>query len=164
MKNKKAADAELTRVHKKTKSIKILPSCSHMDRPKISIEGKWLEERGFHIGDLLKVEYGEGMIAISHAYNRVLMVCEPESAYAAGSADDGQADRCRKPDGLKHKQIKVAASFRIRQTRRYGEPFCCQERSKIRMEGKWLDSLGFHVGDRVRVECAEGSIYIYPAA
>ena len=28
------------------------------------------------------------------------------------------------------------------------------------MEGKWLEALGFHVGDRLQVEYEEGSIHI----
>ena len=33
-------------------------------RPKITMEGKWLEELGFHIGDKLTVEYESGIIKI----------------------------------------------------------------------------------------------------
>lgn len=33
---------------------------------------------------------------------------------------------------------------------------------KIQMEGKWLEALGFHVGDKVQVEYEEGSIRITP--
>ena len=31
---------------------------------------------------------------------------------------------------------------------------------KIQMEGKWLEALGFHVGDQLKVEYEEGSIRI----
>ena len=32
--------------------------------PKIQMEGKWLEALGFHIGDMLQVDYEEGAIHI----------------------------------------------------------------------------------------------------
>lgn len=35
--------------------------------PKIQMEGKWLDELGFHIGDRIKVDYGMGFIQISIA-------------------------------------------------------------------------------------------------
>lgn len=34
---------------------------------------------------------------------------------------------------------------------------------KIQMEGKWLEALGFHVGDKLQVEYEEGSIRITPS-
>ena len=30
-------------------------------------------------------------------------------------------------------------------------------------EGNWLESLGFHIGDRLQVDYEEGSIHIHPA-
>ncbi len=42
--------------------------------PRISIAGLWLEELGFHVGDKLQVEYGEGYLHISRM--DVSMVCE----------------------------------------------------------------------------------------
>ena len=34
--------------------------------PQIRLEGKWLQELGFNIGDILKVQCKEGWIMISH--------------------------------------------------------------------------------------------------
>lgn len=34
---------------------------------------------------------------------------------------------------------------------------------KINVEGKWLESLGFHIGDRVNIEYDKGIIKITPA-
>lgn len=48
--------------------------------PKIQMEGKWLEALGFHIGDRLHVEYGEGSISIQPAPEPSL-VCEPAAEY-----------------------------------------------------------------------------------
>lgn len=39
-------------------------STSYIKTPKISMEGKWLEALGFHIGDPIKVEYDEDGIHI----------------------------------------------------------------------------------------------------
>ncbi|CAK7036490.1 MAG: hypothetical protein BACD_00132 [Bacteroides rodentium] len=60
---------------------------------------------------------------------------------------------------MKTKNIKVQYSSRIsygnymNSTRYTAYP-------KIQMEGKWLEALGFHVGDRLQVEYEEGSIRI----
>lgn len=60
---------------------------------------------------------------------------------------------------MKSKQIKVQYSSRV--TSSGG---CLQSRyttyPKIQMEGKWLEALGFHVGDAVRVDYGEGEIHI----
>ena len=51
--------------------------------PKIQMEGKWLEALGFHVGDMLQVEYEEGSIRISPAIlpEPVMMVAEPSDGY-----------------------------------------------------------------------------------
>ena len=76
----------------KTKNIKVqyTSRCSgygynshYTDYPKIQMEGKWLEELGFHIGDRLKVEYEEGSIQITPVPQSELMVAEQETEYAA---------------------------------------------------------------------------------
>lgn len=76
----------------KTKNIKVQYSsrCSgsgfysrYKNYPKIQMEGKWLEELGFHIGDSLKVEYEEGSIRITPASKPLMMVAEQETSYAA---------------------------------------------------------------------------------
>lgn len=67
MQGKKTANLERSQSGKMIKSIKVLHSCSHADRPKISMEGKWLEQLGFHIGDRLQVSYRDRYIFISHA-------------------------------------------------------------------------------------------------
>ena len=63
---------------------------------------------------------------------------------------------------MKQKNIKVVYSSR------------CQSRScwggstytnypKIQMEGKWLEALGYHVGDHVLVSVQENRLIIEPA-
>lgn len=83
----------------KTKNLKVLystrtrnsNSCiygtSYIETPKISMEGKWLEALGFHIGDKLQVDYEEGAIHIRLAPSETqpAMVCEPETAYSTSS-------------------------------------------------------------------------------
>ena len=81
----------------KTKNIKVLYSTrsrqssnswsgsSYIETPKISMEGKWLEALGFHVGDHLQIEYEEGSIHIRPAVLSPAMVCEPESDYAQTS-------------------------------------------------------------------------------
>ena len=50
--------------------------------PKINVEGKWLEELGFHIGDRVNIEYDEGIIKITPApAEEVLMVAEPAAPF-----------------------------------------------------------------------------------
>ena len=39
-------------------------SQSYIQTPKIQVEGLWLAELGFHVGDLLQVESAEGLIVI----------------------------------------------------------------------------------------------------
>ncbi len=76
----------------KTKNIKVQYSsrssgsgygCHYTYYPKIQMEGKWLEELGFHVGDSLKIEYEEGSIRITPAPNTLMMVAEQETSYAA---------------------------------------------------------------------------------
>lgn len=129
---------------KRLKSIKVLYSNSHTDRPKISIEGKWLEQIGFHIGDRLQISYGNKYIFISHAAddNQILAVNEPVSAYMAetgNSLDTEQDGACKRQENMKSRQIKVTSSIHVRQTAGYGGPLYYPERSKISMEGKWLE-------------------------
>lgn len=57
--------------------------------PKIQMEGKWLQELGFNVGDQLQIEYEEGSIRITPAPQPVMMVAEP-------TADYGKAKRKRK--------------------------------------------------------------------
>lgn len=52
--------------------------------PKIQMEGKWLQELGFNVGDQLKVEYEEGSIRITPAPQPVMMVAEQTPEYATG--------------------------------------------------------------------------------
>lgn len=84
----------------KSKSIKV--ACSYQQRrddnsvfgrireialPKIQIQGKWLKELGFNIGDRVIVEYGDGAIHIRPAEPEACMVCEPAVGYMASKAD-----------------------------------------------------------------------------
>ena len=54
------------------------------------------------------------------------------------------------------KTIKVQYSTRYND-RRYSEV------PKIQMEGKWLEAIGFSVGDKIRVEYDDGRIIIRTA-
>ena len=76
----------------KTKNIKVQYSsrCTgsgyyshYKNYPKIQMEGKWLEELGFHIGDSLQIEYEEGSIRITPAPKPLMMVAEQETSYIA---------------------------------------------------------------------------------
>ena len=76
----------------KTKNIKVQYSsrCSgsgygsrYTYHPKIQMEGKWLEELGFHIGDRLQIEYEEGSIRITPVPKPLMMVAEQETSYIA---------------------------------------------------------------------------------
>lgn len=66
--------------------------------PRISIAGLWLEELGFHVGDKLQVEYGEGYLHISLA--NVGMVCE-QSNYTDEEETQGDGKTARKKRGQK---------------------------------------------------------------
>jgi len=170
MKQKKNSSLEQHQTCRKAKSIKVLYSNSHTDRPKISMEGKWLEQIGFHIGDRLQVSYGDRFIFISHSADgsQPLAVHEPISdIYMAGTADFpdmGQTCEWQNREDIKNKQIKVTSSIHVRQTIRRGGSFYYPKRSKISMEGKWLEKAGFRTGNRLRVEYWENAICIYPAA
>ena len=61
----------------------------------------------------------------------------------------------------KTKNIKVQYSSRANYGSYY-RPTSYTNYPKIQMEGKWLEALGFHVGDRLQVEYEEGSIRITP--
>lgn len=129
---------------KKVKSIKVLYSNSHTDRPKISMEGKWLEQLGFHIGDKLQISYGNKFIFISHAAdgNQILAVNEPVGVYMTKTENNPGAEQdgaCRKRENMKSRQIKVTSSIHVRQKAGYGGPLYYPERSKISMEGRWLE-------------------------
>lgn len=168
MQGKKTANLEQSQSGKKIKSIKVLHSCSHAGRPKICMEGKWLEQVGFHIGDKLQVSYSDRFIFISHAMDggQPLAVREPAAAYMTGmesSLDMGQAGACQKREDVKNRRIKVASSVHVRQTAWRGGSLYYPEHSKISMEGKWLEKAGFCTGDRLRVEYQKNSICIYPA-
>lgn len=81
----------------KTKKIKVLYSTRsrqgnswfqgsrYIETPKISMEGKWLEALGFHIGDQLQVDYDEGEIRIRLASAEPIpaMVCESQTDYCS---------------------------------------------------------------------------------
>ena len=54
--------------------------------PKISMEGKWLEALGFHIGDAIEVSYEDNCIRITPA-PQPAMVCEPQTPYVKPPAN-----------------------------------------------------------------------------
>lgn len=162
MGTKKNTAVEKGQPCRKTKTLKILHSCSRMELPRISMEGKWLEELGFQIGDRLQVEYGNRYICIRHDADmpQPLAVHEPDAAYAAGMAESEDSGwEC-----LKTKHIKVAASMHTRKKMTgWGQGFYYPEHSRISMEGKWLEKAGFLTGNRIQVDCQENFICIYPA-
>ena len=53
--------------------------------PKIQIQGKWLDELGFHIGDQLIVEYEKGAIHNRSADPNACMVNEPTDYKVSGA-------------------------------------------------------------------------------
>ncbi len=63
---------------------------------------------------------------------------------------------------IRSKSIKVAYSVRQRLSRNLhaGRAMYANPRPKIQMEGKWLEELGFHIGDRLNVEYGNGAIHI----
>ncbi|MFR5631985.1 MAG: SymE family type I addiction module toxin [Monoglobales bacterium] len=61
------------------------PASIYIETPKISMEGKWLEALGFHIGDAIEVSYEDNCIRITPA-PKPAMVCEPQTEYAATPA------------------------------------------------------------------------------
>lgn len=66
----------------KTSYSSIYHSSGYTTVPKINVEGKWLEELGFHIGDKVNIEYDEGIIKITPAPEaEVLMVAEPAASF-----------------------------------------------------------------------------------
>lgn len=163
MQGKRNVNVEQSQPDKKVKSIKVLYSNSHTDRPKISIEEKWLEQLGFHIGDKLQIRYGNKFIFISHAAddNQILAVNEPVSAYMAETENNLDAEQdgaCKRLENMKSRQIKVTSSIHVRQTAGYGGPLYYPERSKISMEGKRLEKVGFFTGNRIQVEYQENLI------
>ena len=63
---------------------------------------------------------------------------------------------------MQKKNIKVQYSSRSTSSSyMYGSRYSYYP--KIQMEGKWLEALGFHVGDQLQVEYEEGCIRITPA-
>ena len=75
---------------------------SYTSVPKIQMEGKWLEELGFAIGTLLKVEFEEGSIRI-----------RPLTAEEASERrqQELKAELDRKSAELKQAQLGLAASY-----------------------------------------------------
>ena len=59
-------------------------SSRYTSYPKIQMEGKWLQELGFNVGDQLKVEYEEGSIRITPVPQPVMIVAEPAAKYSTG--------------------------------------------------------------------------------
>ena len=65
---------------------------------------------------------------------------------------------------MKSKLIKVITSSRlIYPKNRFYEDTKYIQKPKIQIEGNWLESIGFHIGDRLQVDYEEGSIHIHPA-
>ena len=61
-----------------TKTIKVQYSTRYTGRrysevPKIQMEGKWLEDIGFSVGDKIYVEYDDGKIIIRTSGNKLNM-------------------------------------------------------------------------------------------
>ena len=67
----------------KQKNIKVAytsrsPGGSYTQVPKIQMEGRWLEELGFSIGNTIVVEYDEGSIRIRQMTEEELADCRRE--------------------------------------------------------------------------------------
>ncbi len=75
---------------------------SYTSVPKIQMEGKWLEELGFAIGTLLKVEFEEGSI-------RIRPLTEEEAAERRQQELKAELDR--KSAELKQVQLGLAAAY-----------------------------------------------------
>ena len=63
--------------------------------PKITMEGRWLEELGFHVGDSILLEYGDGCIKISPAESWLAgaRVGEPPGGYASRENKEAPAGK-----------------------------------------------------------------------
>lgn len=61
---------------------------------------------------------------------------------------------------MQTKKMKVQYSSRARQSKSHYFGSGYIETPKIQMEGKWLEALGFHIGDAIQVAYEEGSIHI----
>lgn len=61
---------------------------------------------------------------------------------------------------MQTKKMKVQYSTRARQGRSHYSGSSYIETPKIQMEGKWLEALGFHIGDAIQVAYEEGFIHI----
>lgn len=59
---------------------------------------------------------------------------------------------------MQTKKIKVLYSSRQTGSRSGGSNY--SQLPKIQMEGKWLDALGFHIGDALQVDYEDGEIHI----
>lgn len=90
-----------------TKNLKVVYTSrqtkhSYISVPKIQMEGKWLEELGFSIGTLLKVEFEENSIRI-----RPLTAEETADQHQR----ELQKEFNRKSAELKKAQLDLAASY-----------------------------------------------------
>lgn len=61
---------------------------------------------------------------------------------------------------MQTKKIKVLYSSRQTGSRSYFGGSTYSQIPKIQMEGKWLDALGFHIGDALQVDYEDGEIRI----
>lgn len=61
---------------------------------------------------------------------------------------------------MQTKKIKVLYSSRQTGSRSYFGGSTYSQIPKIQMEGKWLDALGFHIGDALQVDYEDGEIHI----
>lgn len=61
---------------------------------------------------------------------------------------------------MQTKKMKVQYSSRARQSKSHYFGSGYIETPKIQMEGKWLEALGFHIGDAIQVVYEEGAIHI----
>ena len=61
---------------------------------------------------------------------------------------------------MQTKKIKVLYSSRQTGSRSYFSGSSYSQIPKIQMEGKWLEALGFHIGDALQVDYEDGDIHI----
>ena len=65
---------------------------------------------------------------------------------------------------MKSKLIKVITSSRLTYPKNPFDDTKYIRTPKIQIEGNWLESLGFHIGDAIQIAYEEGSIHISLAA
>lgn len=103
-----------------TRILKVYPSM-HCPFPKINLEGKWIQQLGFDIGDRVEV---------TAKYKQLIVTNNPAKSYSS-----------------KSKKLKVYQALRSSYPR-------------INLQGKWIQLLGFDVGDHIEVTVSNNKLII----